>query len=527
MQPDLHSREHAVRTLQDFRILSPLTHCMTNDVVQSFTANTLLALGASPAMVIEPEEARQFAALASALLINVGTLTQPRAHAMRAAVEQANSAKTPWTLDPVAVGALEYRRRFCLELLALTPAAIRGNASEILALAGESAGARSGRHRSGCSGSAGGADSGTPDRRCCGRYWRSGLHHRWRAHSERHRRRSADDESRGHRLCAFCRGRRQLRATWKPARKHRVRLWMDETGRAARQKNLSRTGQFCPGVSRRALRPGYGGRSMKRINALTIAGTDPSGGAGIQADLKTFSALGAYGCAVITALVAQNTRGVQSVYRIEPDFVAAQLDSVFSDVRIDTTKIGMLAETDIVEAVAERLERHQVQNVVLDTVMLAKSGDPLLSPSAVETLRRRLLPRVSLITPNLPEAAALLDCPHARTEKEMLEQGRALLAMGCGAVLMKGGHLDDEQSPDWLFTATGEQRFTAPRVMTKNTHGTGCTLSAALAALRPRHRDWAGAVQEAKIWLSVALAQADTLEVGHGIGPVHHFHAYW
>lgn len=138
---------------------------------------------------------------------------------------------------------------------------------------------------------------------------------------------------------------------------------------------------------------------MKRINALTIAGTDPSGGAGIQADLKTFSALGAYGCSAITALVAQNTRGVQSVYRIEPDFVAAQLDSVFSDVRIDTTKIGMLAETDIVEAVAERLARYRVANVVLDTVMLAKSGDPLLSASAVETLRQRLLPQVSLITP--------------------------------------------------------------------------------------------------------------------------------
>lgn len=206
---------------------------------------------------------------------------------------------------------------------------------------------------------------------------------------------------------------------------------------------------------------------MKRINALTIAGTDPSGGAGIQADLKTFSALGAYGCSVITALVAQNTRGVQSVYRIEPDFVAAQLDSVFSDVRIDTTKIGMLAETDIVEAVAERLQRYQIQNVVFDTVMLAKSGDPLLSPSAVATLRSRLLPQVSLITPNLPEAAALLDAPHARTEQEMLEQGRSLLAMGCGAVLMKGGHLDDEQSPDWLFTREGEQRFTAPRIMTK------------------------------------------------------------
>ncbi len=179
---------------------------------------------------------------------------------------------------------------------------------------------------------------------------------------------------------------------------------------------------------------------MKRINALTIAGTDPSGGAGIQADLKTFSALGAYGCSVITALVAQNTRGVQSVYRIEPDFVAAQLDSVFSDVRIDTTKIGMLAETDIVEAVAERLKRYQVQNVVLDTVMLAKSGDPLLSASAVETLRRKLLPQVALITPNLPEAAALLGTSHAQTEREMKAQGNALLAMGCGAVLMKGGH---------------------------------------------------------------------------------------
>ena len=148
---------------------------------------------------------------------------------------------------------------------------------------------------------------------------------------------------------------------------------------------------------------------MKRINALTIAGTDPSGGAGIQADLKTFSALGAYGTSVITALVAQNTRGVQSVYRIEPSFVAAQLDSVLSDVRIDTTKIGMLAETDIVEAVTERLSRYRVRNIVLDTVMLAKSGDPLLSPSAVRTLRERLLPQVAIITPNLPEAAALLE----------------------------------------------------------------------------------------------------------------------
>jgi hydroxymethylpyrimidine/phosphomethylpyrimidine kinase len=266
---------------------------------------------------------------------------------------------------------------------------------------------------------------------------------------------------------------------------------------------------------------------MKRINALTIAGTDPSGGAGIQADLKAFSALGAYGTSVITALVAQNTRGVQSVYNIDPAFVAAQLDSVFSDVRIDSTKIGMLASTDIVLAVAERLRHYQPTFVVLDTVMLAKSGDPLLAPEAVDSIRRELLPLVSIITPNLPEAAALLECAPAENERQMREQGQALLAMGCQAVLMKGGHLSESESPDWLFSAGQEQRFTAPRVATRHTHGTGCTLSAALAALRPRHDDWAGTVASAKDYLQKALQQADTLEVGQGIGPVHHFHAWW
>lgn len=266
---------------------------------------------------------------------------------------------------------------------------------------------------------------------------------------------------------------------------------------------------------------------MKRINALTIAGTDPSGGAGIQADLKTFSALGAYGTSVITALVAQNTTGVQSVYRIEPDFVAAQLTSVLSDVRIDSVKIGMLAESDIVEAVAAGLKQAQVPWIVLDTVMLAKSGDPLLSPQAVATLRERLLPQVSLITPNLPEAAALLECDMADSEEEMRRQGRALLQLGCKAVLMKGGHLSDLESPDWLLTSRLEQRFTAPRVPTRNTHGTGCTLSAALAALRPRQDNWVATVQEAKSWLQGALEQADSLEVGHGHGPVHHFHQWW
>lgn len=267
---------------------------------------------------------------------------------------------------------------------------------------------------------------------------------------------------------------------------------------------------------------------MKRINALTIAGTDPSGGAGIQADLKTFSALEAYATSVITALVAQNTRGVQSVYRIDPAFVAAQLDSVLGDVRIDSAKIGMLAEAEIVEVVAEGLRRYPVPYVVLDTVMVAKSGDPLLQPSAVKSLRQRLLPRVSIITPNLPEAAALLACPIAENETEMREQGEALLALGCQAVLMKGGHLSDRESPDWLFTVgASPQRFSAQRVNTRHTHGTGCTLSAALAALRPRCDDWPACVAAAKAYLQGALQQADTLEVGQGIGPVHHFHRWW
>ncbi|WP_259461746.1 bifunctional hydroxymethylpyrimidine kinase/phosphomethylpyrimidine kinase, partial [Enterobacter sp. R1(2018)] len=147
--------------------------------------------------------------------------------------------------------------------------------------------------------------------------------------------------------------------------------------------------------------------------------------------------------------------------------------------------------------------------------------------SAVESLRRRLLPQVALITPNLPEAAALLDAPHARNEREMKEQGDALLGMGCRAVLMKGGHLDDAESPDWLFTREGAQRFTAPRVQTRNTHGTGCTLSAALAALRPRYGDWPQTILAAKKWLFQALVEADSLEVGQGIGPVHHFHEWW
>ncbi len=265
----------------------------------------------------------------------------------------------------------------------------------------------------------------------------------------------------------------------------------------------------------------------KIFNALTIAGSDSGGGAGIQADLKTFSALGVYGASVITALTAQNTRGVQGVFAVTPEFVTAQCDSVFGDLRIDSVKCGMLANAAVIEAVAACLARYRPAVFVLDTVMVAKSGDALLAPEAVRALRERLLPLADIVTPNLPEAAALLGVEAATDETAMREQGRALLACGAQAVLMKGGHLTGRESVDWLITPDEELRFTAPRVETRHTHGTGCTLSAALTALRPQRADWPAAVRDAKGWLTQALTQADRLAVGHGIGPLHHFYRWW
>src|SRR4051812_43773936 len=216
--------------------------------------------------------------------------------------------------------------------------------------------------------------------------------------------------------------------------------------------------------------------------AVTIAGSDPSGGAGIQADLKTFSALGVYGASVITALTAQNTRGVQGIHDVPPAFVALQIDSVFSDLAAGAVKIGMLSRPEVIEAVAAGLARHGAQNVVLDPVMVATSGDRLLAPEAIEALRRLLIPASLLITPNLPEAAAILDEPVAEGEGAMRAQGERILGLGAGAVLIKGGHGGGPESVDVLVERSGAIRLPAARVATRNTHGTGCTLSSAVAA---------------------------------------------
>jgi hydroxymethylpyrimidine/phosphomethylpyrimidine kinase len=244
--------------------------------------------------------------------------------------------------------------------------------------------------------------------------------------------------------------------------------------------------------------------------AVTIAGSDSGGGAGIQADLKTFSALGVYGASVITALTAQNTVGVTAIHDVPPDFVTAQIDAVFSDLAVDAVKIGMLARTGVIEAVAAGLDRWRPANVVLDPVMVATSGDKLLAPDAIATLRRELLRRARVVTPNLPEAAALLDTEVAGNETEMQVQAERILALGAQAVLIKGGHGTGAVSTDFLFDGASVTR-----------------LSSAIAAGLAKGQNLADAVRDAKAYVTAAIAAADRLAIGEGHGPVNHFHAVW
>ena len=216
--------------------------------------------------------------------------------------------------------------------------------------------------------------------------------------------------------------------------------------------------------------------------ALTIAGSDSSGGAGIQADLKTFAAFGVYGASVITALTAQNTTGVSGIHQVPAEFVTAQIDAVFSDLAVGAVKIGMVAQPPVIDAIVAGLRRWSPKHVVLDPVMVATSGDRLLATEAVDALRTKLIPLASVITPNLPEAAALLDEGVAADEAAVEKQGRRLLALGCKAVLIKGGHGEGAESIDYLINSSGVIALAAPRIATKNTHGTGCSLSSAIAA---------------------------------------------
>lgn len=268
-------------------------------------------------------------------------------------------------------------------------------------------------------------------------------------------------------------------------------------------------------------------KTAKTAIGLTIAGSDSSGGAGIQADIKTFSALGVYGASAITALTAQNTRGVDEVMAVPPEFVLAQMRAVARDLSVGAIKIGMLATGEIVDAVATGLDEFPDVPVVLDPVMVATSGDLLLDEDAVGLLREKLVPRATIITPNLAEGAALLGEP-LESREQMLE-GRAerLLALGPDAVLLTGGESMAETALDIFASPDGIQRIEAPRHETANTHGTGCTLSSAIAAELAKGECMDRAVKLAKVYVTASVIAADEIHVGQGRGPVHHFHAMW
>ncbi|MDN3522744.1 bifunctional hydroxymethylpyrimidine kinase/phosphomethylpyrimidine kinase [Halomonas ramblicola] len=262
-------------------------------------------------------------------------------------------------------------------------------------------------------------------------------------------------------------------------------------------------------------------------NALTIAGSDPSGGAGIQADLKAFSALGAYGTSVITALTAQSTRGVAGVHPVPADFIGLQLKTLLDDVHIDAVKIGMVASREVAETIRAALERRRPHWTVLDPVMVAKSGDVLVDDAGIRAVRDVLVPLADLITPNLPEAAVLLDRPAPTDRAGMEALAPALRELGAGATLLKGGHLESAECPDLLITAEATTWVEAVRVDTANLHGTGCSLSSAITARLAAGATLPAAVADAKRWLGEALAASQRLAVGRGHGPVHHFHAWW
>ena len=259
-------------------------------------------------------------------------------------------------------------------------------------------------------------------------------------------------------------------------------------------------------------------------NVLAIAGSDPGGGAGIQADLKTFGALGCYGMAAVTAVTVQNTLEVRDILALDASFVVAQVEAVLADIRVDAIKVGMVATPEIAEALADCLLRHPGIPVVLDPVLASTSGYALGGGDVARVMRETLAPLAAVMTPNIGEAAALAGRALATSEADMEETARALVALGARAVLVKGGHLDGREAVDVLCTAEVTLHFAAPRVATRNTHGTGCTLSSAIAAFLASGLPLSDAVSRAKVYVSGAISAADELSVGHGPGPLHHFH---
>jgi hydroxymethylpyrimidine/phosphomethylpyrimidine kinase len=261
---------------------------------------------------------------------------------------------------------------------------------------------------------------------------------------------------------------------------------------------------------------------------LTIAGSDSGGGAGIQADLKTFAAIGCYGMSVITALTAQNTQGVTAIHALPPSFAIEQMTAVFTDIGADAVKIGMLYSAELIEAISETLNKYRARNIVLDPVMVAQSGDKLLQDDAIQAIKDHLMPVADVVTPNLPEAEVLLG-QKIESFEDMQRAARSLAQFGSRSVLIKGGHLEESISTDLLYL-TEEDRFVileAERIASTNNHGTGCTLSSAIAAYMSKGSDIENAANKAKTYIHHAIRAGAAYKIGHGHGPVHHFFEFW
>jgi hydroxymethylpyrimidine/phosphomethylpyrimidine kinase len=266
----------------------------------------------------------------------------------------------------------------------------------------------------------------------------------------------------------------------------------------------------------------------KYHKVLTIAGSDSGGGAGIQADLKTMSAIGCYGMSVITALTAQNTRGVTGIHPVPPSFAADQIDAVFSDIGADAVKIGMLYSAELIEVIAERLKEHDAQKIILDPVMVAQSGDKLLRDDAIQAIKDYLMPLADVVTPNIPEAEVLIERRILGID-DMQTAARTLAGCGSRSILIKGGHLEDNDSTDMLYLRQDERfvKLDARRISSRNNHGTGCTLSSAIAAYRAKGCGIEEAVRKAKTYIQNAIRAGAEYTIGHGHGPVHHFFEFW
>ena len=260
-------------------------------------------------------------------------------------------------------------------------------------------------------------------------------------------------------------------------------------------------------------------------NVLSIAGSDPSGGAGIQADLKTFAANGVYGMAAITALTVQNTLGVQGIHLVPAKFVSSQIEAIFSDIAVSSAKVGMVGNAEIAEGVGTTLAKYRNLISVVDPVMVAKGGSPLLDKKAIQAVKDNLIPLATIVTPNLPEAAILLGSSIAKSEEDMVYQGKALLNLGPKSILMKGGHSEGITSNDLLVTENNYVWFKEKRINTKNTHGTGCTLSSSIASFLAKDFSVEESVSKAKKFVTNAIRNSEKLSVGKGHGPTNHFYA--